>query len=48
MPQSASARIMMSKKIKEVMHKGIRGKKVSKKQAIAVAYSAARKKGYKA
>lgn len=34
----------VSNKISKVMHEGIRGKKVSKKQAIAVAYSYARKR----
>ncbi len=56
MPISSSARQMMmskkaqkavSSKIKEVMHKGIKGKKVSQKQAVAVGLSVARKKGYK-
>lgn len=35
-------------KIRKIMHEGIRGKKVSQKQAVAVALSIARKKGKKA
>lgn len=34
----------ISNKISKVMHEGIRGKKVSQKQAIAVAHSYARKR----
>ncbi len=33
----------ISGKIKKIMHEGIRGKKVPQKQAIAVAYSYARR-----
>lgn len=36
----------ISQKIKKIKEDGIRGKKPSKKQAIAVAYSYAKKKGY--
>lgn len=35
----------ISQKIKKVMADGIRGKKVSKDQAIAVAYSYAKRRG---
>jgi len=34
----------ISHKISKIMHEGIRGKKVPQKQAIAVAYSMARRK----
>lgn len=34
----------ISRKISKIMHEGIRGKSVSQKQAVAVAYSYARKK----
>lgn len=34
---------MVSNKIRKIMHEGIRGKKVSQKQAIAAAYSMTRK-----
>lgn len=34
----------ISNKIKKIMHEGIRGKKVSHKQAIAVAFSIGRTK----
>ena len=34
----------ISNKISKIMHEGIRSKKVSQKQAIAVAYSMAKKK----
>lgn len=33
----------ISKKISKIMHEGIKGKKVSQKQAVAVAYSMAGK-----
>ncbi len=33
----------ISNKIKKIMHEGIRGKKVPQKQAIAVAYSYAKR-----
>lgn len=33
----------ISEKIRKIMHEGIRGKKVSQKQAVAVAYSMARR-----
>jgi len=33
----------IGQKIKKIMHEGVRGKKVSQKQAIAIAFSMARK-----
>jgi len=33
----------VAKKVKKIMHEGIKGKKVSQKQAVAVAYSMAGK-----
>jgi hypothetical protein len=33
----------ISGKIKKIMHEGIRGKKVSQKQAVAVAYNMSRR-----
>ena len=36
-----------SRKIREVMKKGIRGKKVPQRQAIAIGLAEARRKGYK-
>lgn len=34
---------MMSAKISKIMHEGVRGKKVSQKQAVAIAFNMARK-----
>lgn len=33
----------ISEKVKKIMHEGIKGKKVSQKQAVAVAYSMAKR-----
>lgn len=33
----------VSAKIKKIMHEGVRGKKVSQKQAVAIAFSMSRK-----
>jgi len=33
----------ISEKVKKIMHEGIKGKKVSQKQAVAVAFSMSRK-----
>lgn len=33
----------ISEKIKKIMHEGVRGKKVPQKQAVAIAYSYARR-----
>lgn len=41
------ARKVVSAKIKEVMKKGVRGKKVKPGQAIAIGLATARKKGFK-
>ena len=38
---------LVSAKISKIMHEGIRGKKVKKDQAVAVAYSMMRKRGHK-
>lgn len=37
----------ISNKISKIMHEGVRGKKVSKDQAIAIAFSMSKKKGRK-
>lgn len=37
----------ISHKISKIMHEGVRGKKVPRKQAVAIAFSMARKKGLK-
>jgi len=47
MKHKSKAHKAISHKIREVMKKGVRGRKVSRKQAIAIGYSTARKKGYK-
>ena len=44
---SKKAKSFVGSKIKKIKKEGIRGKKVSQKQAVAVALSMARKKGLK-
>ena len=44
---SKKARGFVSSKIRKIKKEGIRGKKVATKQAVAVALSIARKKGFK-
>ena len=41
------AQKVISRKIREVKKKGVRGKQVSQKQAIAIGLSEARRKGFK-
>lgn len=46
-PTIDKAQSFVSKKISKIMHEGVRGKKVSPKQAVAIAFSMAREKGFR-
>lgn len=44
---STKAKSAISRKIREVKKKGVRGRKVSLKQAVAIGLSEARRKGFR-